>query len=529
MKNMCYKNFKKLLCLCVAMLFLISSIFLLRVKAEQEDDSTVSNAEYQTFEELNGKTISLVTGVPFKDLIASKVPSAKEYTYYQTMPDLMLAVKSGKSDAAFTSDTVADFLVNRDSELALFPENLGYTSLGFGFAKGDERCKEWQEAFNTIPEETRKEIYQKWVGADDSIKTVPEQDWAGTNGTVKVAANDSLEPMSYVGQDGKMLGYDIEIILLIAKKLDIHVEFMPMDLTAVLSSMSAGKADAICGSIVITDERKETMDFVEYHTAAYVLIVRSVETVVFSEETIEKESTFWGSIKESFEKTFIREDRYKQFGEGILTTIIITLLSILFGTVLGFIIFLGCRNGNKAANGIAGLFVWLIQGMPVVVLLMILYYIIFSDVPVSGTTIAVIAFTLVFGSGVFGMLKMGVGAIDKGQTEAALALGYGDIQTFFRIILPQAIPHFLPAYKGEIIALLKATAIVGYIAVQDLTKMGDLIRARTYEAFFPLIAVAVIYFILGGIFTFIVERIEIKINPKQRKKEEILKGVHSND
>ena len=81
------------------------------------------------------------------------------------------------------------------------------------------------------------------------------------------------------------------------------------------------------------------------------------------------------------------------------------------------------------------------------------------------------------------MLKTGVGAIDKGQTEAAYALGYGDLKCFFRIILPQAVPHFLPAYKGEIVALIKATAIVGYIAVQDLTKMGDIIRGRTYEAF----------------------------------------------
>ncbi len=166
----------------------------------------------------------------------------------------------------------------------------------------------------------------------------------------------------------------------------------------------------------------------------------------------------------------------------------------------------------------------MIQGMPVVVLLMILYYIIFAKSQISGTLVAIIAFTLVFGCGVFGMLKMGVGAIDKGQTEAALALGYGDVQTFFRIIFPQAIPHFLPAYKGESVALVKATAIVGYIAVQDLTKMGDIVRGRTYEAFFPLIAVAVIYFILGGALTFLVGRVEKILNPRRRRREDILKG-----
>ena len=167
--------------------------------------------------------------------------------------------------------------------------------------------------------------------------------------------------------------------------------------------------------------------------------------------------------------------------------------------------------------------------MPVVVLLMILYYIIFAKSQIPGSAVSVIAFTLVFGSSVFAMVKSGVGAVDKGQTEAALSLGYGDIQSFFRIILPQAMPHFLPQYKAEIVALIKATAVVGYIAVQDLTKMGDIIRGRTYEAFFPLIAVAITYFVLAGILTSIVRKIEVKIDSKKRNRESILKGVNTDD
>ena len=97
------------------------------------------------------------------------------------------------------------------------------------------------------------------------------------------------------------------------------------------------------------------------------------------------------------------------------------------------------------------------------------------------------------------------------------------------MVLPQAVPHFFPAYKGEITSLIKATAVVGYIAVQDLTKMGDIIRGRTYEAFFPLIAVAVIYFLLAGILTFLAGRLELCLDPKRRKKETILKGVTTHD
>ena len=215
--------------------------------------------------------------------------------------------------------------------------------------------------------------------------------------------------------------------------------------------------------------------------------------------------------------------------KGIGTTLFITVLSIFFGTILGFAVYMACRNGNPAANLLTRFFVWLVQGMPVVVLLMILYYIIFAKSSIDGTAVAVVAFALVFGAAMYGMLRSGVGAVGKGQTEAAYALGYGSTRTFFRIILPQAVPHFLPSYKGEITAIIKASAVVGYIAVQDLTKMGDIVRGRTYEAFFPLIAVAVIYYILAAILNFLVGRIEISVNPRRRRTENILKGVKTHD
>ena len=163
--------------------------------------------------------------------------------------------------------------------------------------------------------------------------------------------------------------------------------------------------------------------------------------------------------------------------------------------------------------------------MPAVVLLMILYYIVFSKVEISGTAVSVVGFTLIFAAAVFGMIKAGVGAIDRGQMEAAYALGYPDRRAFYRVILPQALPHFMPAYKSAITEIIKATAIVGYVAVMDLTKIGDLVRSRTYDAFFPLIAVAAFYFILAAILIWIVNRIEIRIDPMRRKPEDILKGV----
>ena len=180
-------------------------------------------------------------------------------------------------------------------------------------------------------------------------------------------------------------------------------------------------------------------------------------------------------------------------------------------------------------NQITRFSVWLVQGMPVVVLLMILYYIVLGKVSISGTWVSVIGFTFIFGAAVFMMLKTGVGAIGAGQMQAAYALGYTERKAFFRIVLPQAVPHILPTYIGQVTALIKATAVVGYIAVQDLTKMGDIIRSRTYEAFFPLISVAVIYFVLAGILNALVRRFGRLLDVKRRRNGMLLKGVKLHD
>ena len=478
--------------------------------------------QYRSFSELAGKRVSMLTGAPFEELVRSKAPDVGAFSYYSTMADMLQALRSEKTDAILMNNAVSQLAVNRNPDMALFPQSLQDGVFGMAFAKDDPQRDAWQAAFDAIPQEAIQAAWEKWTGADESVKNMPEQDWPGKNGTVRVAACDTLEPMSYAGEGGELKGFDLEIALMMARELDVRVEFVGMEFSAVMSCVQAGKALFGVGSIIATDERRESVDFIDYQPAAFVLVVRAAE------ESAQKAS-FLDGVKSSYNKTFLREGRWKLFAAGVVTTLVITLLSILFGTLLGFAVFMLCRNGNPVANGVARFAMWLVQGMPMVVLLMILYYIIFGGVAISGVAVAVIGFTLTFGAAVFGLLKMGVGAVDGGQYEAAYALGYSNRRTFFRIILPQALPHVLPAYRGEIVGLIKATAIVGYIAVQDLTKMGDIVRSRTYEAFFPLIAVTVIYFALEGLIGFAVSRIGVNFNPKRRKPEDILKGVKTDD
>jgi polar amino acid transport system substrate-binding protein len=244
----------------------------------------------------------------------------------------------------------------------------------------------------------------------------------------------------------------------------------------------------------------------------------------------QSDSSFWGGIKESFEKTFIREERWKLIAEGIGVTMLISLCAAAAGSLLGFGLYMLSRSDikvlQKLTKGFAKGYSRIIAGTPIVVILMILFYVIFGNVrDMSGIVVAVIGFTLTFGAFVYDHMTVSVGSVDRGQTEAAYALGYTKNKTFFRIIFPQAMTIFLPSYCGQAVELIKATAVVGYIAVNDLTKMGDIIRSNTYEAFFPLIATAVIYFLLTWILASLLKLLKLRFEPKRRSKETILKGV----
>lgn len=252
---------KKIIILLLLMVFAVSFGVAYTEASSDESTETPSEAsservpEFTEFSQLSGKTVSMLNGAPFEELVKSKVPDVGEFTYYNNMADIILALKSGKTDAILSNNAVSMLSVNKNPELALFPENLKDSVFGIAFNKGDPAIKDWQAAYDSISEDTKQAAWEKWTGADESLKVLPEQDWPGKNGTVTVAACDSLEPMSYAGENGQIIGFDIEMILDMAKEMDVHVDFVGMEFSAVMSYVQSGKALMGCGSIIVTDER----------------------------------------------------------------------------------------------------------------------------------------------------------------------------------------------------------------------------------------------------------------------------------
>ncbi|MBD5144731.1 MAG: amino acid ABC transporter permease [Ruminococcus sp.] len=217
-----------------------------------------------------------------------------------------------------------------------------------------------------------------------------------------------------------------------------------------------------------------------------------------------------------FYLNFIKDDRWLYITRGLRTTVLITVFALILGVALGFIVAI-IRSAHdktgklKIANFICRVYLTVIRGTPVVVQLLIIYYGIFASVAIEKMIVAVIAFGVNSGAYVAEIVRSGIMSIDKGQLEAGRSLGFSYAQTMVYIIIPQAFKNVLPALGNELIVLLKETSVSGYIAMEDLTKGGDIIRSRTFDAMMPLLAVAAIYLIVVILLEFLVGKLERRL------------------
>lgn len=221
-------------------------------------------------------------------------------------------------------------------------------------------------------------------------------------------------------------------------------------------------------------------------------------------------------LKKEFILNFIEDNRWKYIVDGLKITLIVTIFAVLIGVLWGFLIAIVRTTHDKTGklkilNAICKVYLTVIRGTPVVVQLMIIYFIIFGSVDISKVLVAIIAFGINSGAYVAEIFRSGIMSIDNGQFEAGRSLGFNYAQTMMYIIMPQAFKNVLPTLCNEFISLLKETSVSGYIALQDLTKGGDIIRSRTYDAFMPLIAVALIYLAMVMIFTKLVSLLERRL------------------
>ena len=489
---------------------------------------TESQHQYTTLSELEDKRIGVATGSVQAIQTRERFPDADLF-YYDTSTDMLTALRTGKIDAFAEADALVRYMMGENPDLICLEEYLKGGMQACAIFPKSEKGKALRDEFNVFLHQIKEsgeydEIKETWFGTDEEKKTAPDLGTLkGTRGTLRMAADTTMIPFVFI-KDGKTVGIDMDTAYRFCKERDYGLEIVPMAFSGILPAVSTGKCDMACGGIAYTEERAESVCFAEpsYEGGSVIAVLKSSGADGGGTGKAEGEG-FFDSVKNSFIRNFIRENRWKLIVSGFRVTIALSILAGIFGTVLGGCICFLRMQQNRLASGFAGLYIRLFRGIPIVVLLLVLNYLVFTGADFPAFWVCVIGFSLDFAAYTSEIFRKGIEAVPAGQSRAARALGFGRMQGFWKVVYPQALIHILPVYSGQFISLVKLTSVSGYISVMDLTRASDIIRSRTYEAFFPLIFTAVIYFLLSALLIALLRRLEKRICPESRRTDEIEK------
>jgi polar amino acid transport system substrate-binding protein len=327
-----------------------------------------------------------------------------------------------------------------------------------------------------------------------------------TGETLTFATDFTHVPYDYL-QDGKPHGFEQELIIRFCEATNRKYEVADMAFEGIIPYVLSGKADMGGCCMSITDERLQSVDFTDPTHFEQTIFVYKIDGAA-----TEKKQSFIDYLVTAVQRNLIQDNRWTLIVDGLVVTVIITVASMLIGTVLGGIIAYGLTRKNRFAKQFSRLICALINGLPTVTLLMVAYYIIFGSSSISSVIIAIATFSLIMAIRIGQTLQGAIEVVDPVEIEAARASGFTAIGAFLTVTLPQSIKIALPAYLNHFVSLMKETAIVGYVAIQDLMRASDIIRSRTYDAYFPLLFAALIYLIVTSICIIIFKAIIKKVS-----------------
>lgn len=451
---------------------------------------------------------------------AREVLPEAQFVGLDFISDLVQNLKQRKIDAFVLGKTYAENLKFEGVDVDYLPQSLGDVPISYVFPKnehGYKLCSQMNEFLDKVEASGELDMLRnKWLHSDESKRTFTKSNLSGENGTLKITTDAQGTPFEYL-RDGQVVGFEIELLDKFCAAYGYDYEIKVDLFETLLVEVTTGKIDIGMNAIEILPEREKSMLFAN---------PTDIEptVAVINTETSSKENFFAG-LENRIKTSLFNENRWQMILEGAGRTLAITLASIIFGTLLALAVYMLYREGNLRVNKIIDEIYKTLQGVPTMVLLLIFYYIVFANVDLPASIVAVVVFSIVMSISVFIILKDGANSISKGQMEAALSLGYSGRRAFLKFILPQIVRNSFRQYQLTLNIMLMETAIVGYISVQDLTRVADLIRARTYDAFVPLITITIVYLLLSRLLLFATARIEQRINPKNRSREKILEGV----
>ncbi len=480
-------------------------VYALKANIAGADAQTAAGAaakpKLATLDDLKDKRIAVQLGTVF-DIYATRTYPQATVLQYPTFQEVTLSVSAGKADAGFADVDTLKEVMQANPSLVPFGDIIFKSPVAAGFTKKDTATR---TAFNTFLAGIRKDgtwadMVDRWMTKRSQI--MPELLATSENGTLTVGISSGGFPFAAV-QNNDLAGFDVELARRFGASLGKNVRFADQEFAGLIAALVSGKIDVIIADMYDTPERRKQIDFSDayFEQDNVAFTVKANTAAPETSAAAPQRASFFESVAASFRSNILLEKRYLLILDGLKTTAIMSPIKLL--------------------QMPARLYISVLRGIPVLVLLMLIFYVVFASVNISPVLVAVVAFGMNFAAYVSEMFRSGIESIDKGQSEAGIAMGFTRTQTFSFIVLPQMIQRILPVYKGEFISMVKMTSIVGYIAVQDLTKASDIIRSRTFDPFFPLIMVAVLYFLIAWVLMQALEYLERVTDPKYRRRKAV--------
>ncbi|MCL2010636.1 MAG: ABC transporter substrate-binding protein/permease, partial [Synergistaceae bacterium] len=354
------------------------------------------------------------------------------------------------------------------------------------------------------------EMIERWLSGSAQSAVMPDIP-AGTGDRLVVGVSTEYMPFEFFGEGGERLGFDVELILRIGALLDREIEFFETAHSSLFPALDSGYAD-VCISVIDDKPALRERYFVSrpYYDNVIMLIVQA-----------EWDGTvgFMDGIVRSINNHLIVEKRFMYVIEGLCNTLIITGIAAFCGTLLGALLCAVIRGKRCFPRRTALLYVRIVQGTPIIVLLLFTTYVMFAGSGLDTVLIGSVAFSLYFSAKVSEVFRAGIDAVENGQIEAARSLGLSGLQMYRLVLIPQAAIMTLPLYSADLVEMLKLTSVVGYVGIMDLTYSLEVIRSRTYEAAFPLVLETLLYIFLTSSVTMIFRAASARIDPAQKERK----------
>jgi polar amino acid transport system substrate-binding protein len=407
---------------------------------------------------------------------------------YNDDPDIFAGVQSGRLDLTLTTKAFGKSAISQGARLD-FASPVVYTANISAFVNkdNDDLLRDLDGAIAKLQADgTFDEMKHYWLdditdgGEGKAVRLKP----TGKGTPLRVVHYAFSPPLSFLQSDETPSGYCAEAAIAIANTLDRQLDVRVVDYDAIIATVATGAADVAIDDIYALSQRAEFVSF----TTPYL----SQESYFFGQK-VENATEGLAGFTSALKKNLIDDGRYELVISGLKTTVVVAFFAFLLATLLGLVLLVLSIRKNKTVDKLIALLELVIDGLPILVIVFIIYYIIFSPAGLPPTLSVIVALGIAYTPSVFEVLNEGIESVDITQVESARAMGFSALKTYRLVVLPQSFHWSFEKYISSFIDILKDTSIVGFVAVIDITRAIDFIRSQTFDATTPVIFAAVIY------------------------------------